>query len=244
MKLWENFKLRAWQLGGIEGRLCLDRAVLDKFLAAPLDMAPDFIPPPHFELRGGRGKDHPRYGRFAYAMARHYRPEYIVEVGTFAGGTAVGWARALVENQKGKLICIDRDVYSRGTFPQVTQQNLDRVGITTAQYELLSGDSRERLPQLAEQLPGQVDLYLVDGDHTYEGALSDITGGLSMMRPGGFVLVHDVDPGRRMDEQTPEHPHPVLEAFQDVVSQHGYQWCILKFIRKHLGIIRVAPAAH
>jgi predicted O-methyltransferase YrrM len=226
MKLWENFKLRAWQLGGIEGRLCLDRAVLDKFLAAPLDMAPDFIPPPHFELRGGRGKDHPRYGRFAYAMARHYRPEYIVEVGTFAGGTAVGWARALVENQKGKLICIDRDVYSRGTFPQVTQQNL------------------ERLPQLAEQLPGQVDIYLVDGDHTYEGALSDITGGLSMMRPGGFVLVHDVDPGRRMDEQTPEHPHPVLEAFQDVVSQHGYQWCILKFIRKHLGIIRVAPAAH
>ena len=240
MKLWENFKLRAWQLGEIEGELCFDRAVLDKFLAAPLDVLPDFVPPPHFRLRGGRGKDHPRYGRFAYSFARHYRPEHVVEVGTFAGGTAVGWARALVENQKGKLYCIDRDTYSTGTFPRVTRQNLERVGVTPAQYELICGDSREQLPQLVEQLRGQVDVYLVDGDHTYHGALADLTEGLPLLRPGGFVLVHDVDTARRMDEQTPEHPHPVHEAFHEVVDRHGFSWCILRFIRKHLGVFRVA----
>lgn len=240
MKIWENFKLRAWSLGDIEGELCFDRAVLDKLLAAPYDISPDFVPPPHFPLRRGRGKDHPRYSRFAYAFARHYRPENIVEVGTFAGGTAVGWARAMVENRKGKLYCIDRDIYSHGTFPQVTRQNLERVGITSARYELLCGDSREQLPLLVGRLAGQVDVYLVDGEHSYEGALSDLTCGLPLMRPGGFVLVHDVDTSRRMDEQTPEHPHPVHQAFHEFVAGHGYPWCILKFIRKHLGVFRVA----
>ena len=60
--------------------------------------------------------------------------------------------------------------------------------------------------------------------------------GLPMLKPGSFMLVHDIDRNRRMDEMTAEHPHPVYEAFQDVVRAQGYEWCILKFIRKHLGV--------
>ena len=210
MKLLENFKLRTWQLSQVEGELCFDRAVLDRFLAAPWDILPSFVPPPHFDLKGGRGKDHPRYGRFIYAFARHLRPEYIVEVGTFAGGTAIGWAQALKENGKGKLICIDHDSYARGTFPEVTERNLGQVGISPRQFELRSGDSRRHLPRLADELRGQVDIYLVDGDHTYEGARADMLEGLPMMKPGGYVLVHDVDCNRRMDEQNDRASAPGL----------------------------------
>jgi hypothetical protein len=42
-----------------------------------------------------------------------------------------------------------------------------------------------------------------------------------------------------MDEMTEEHPHPVFEAFSQVVDDHEFEWCILKFIRKHLGIMKV-----
>jgi hypothetical protein len=138
---------------------------------------------------------------------------------------------------------VDQDVYSSGTFPEVTGRNLHRVGLEESRFELRSGNSRELVPELASTLRGHVEVYLVDGDHTYEGALADIENGLGMMRPGGFILVHDVDRGRRMDEQTPEHPHPVYEAFHAAAARHGLSWCILKFIRKHLGVLRVPSSA-
>jgi predicted O-methyltransferase YrrM len=217
--------------------------VFEQLLAAPLDVLPGFEGPRNFQLRRGRGKDHPRYGRFVYAFARHYRPQCVVEVGTFAGGTAVGWGKALAENGTGRLICVDQDVYSAGTFPAVTRRNLTAAGLPSDRYELRGGNSRLVVPQLARELRSGVDVYLVDGDHTYDGALSDIENGLPMLRPGGFILVHDVDRGRRMDEATADHPHPVYEAFHTAAARHGLSWCILKFIRKHLGVLRLSAAA-
>ncbi len=236
---WENWRLKRRLFGAVDGELCIDRAVSEVMLAAPFDILPDFEGPPDSTLRLGRGRDHPRYGRFVYALARHYKPEYVVEVGTYAGGTAVGWAAALRVNGRGKLICVDKDVYTTDTFPAVTRRNLSRTGIGQDRYELMSGDSKTVVPQLAERLRRRVDLYLVDGDHTFEGASADIENGLPMIRPGGFILVHDVDCGRRMDEETADHPHPVYEAFMRAADEHGLRWCILKAIRKHLGVLKV-----
>ena len=190
------------------------------------------------KLRRGRGKDHPRYGRFVYALAKHYQPQTILEVGTFTGGTAIGWATALRENGSGQLICIDNDSYSKNTYPEITRRNLASTGLSDKRFELLNGDSQEILKGLEKRLRNQVDIYLVDGDHTYEGALADIEYGLPLVRPGGLILVHDVDPARAMGEATAQHPYPVLEAFNNVARKHGLQTCVLKFIRKHLGVIR------
>ncbi len=238
--LIENWKVRRRLFADVDGEPCIDRAVLDIMLSAPFDILPDFRPPPGITLRGGRGKDHPRYGRFVYALARHCRPDYVVEVGTFSGGTAVGWAAALKENRKGRLICVDNDTYSKGTYPTVARENISRTGLPEDRYELLSGDSKEIIPSLVGRLQGRVGLYLVDGDHTFEGARADIRNGLPMVGPGGFVLVHDLDRRRRMDEQTPEHPHPVHEAFMEAANEYRLDWCILRFIRKHLGLLRVS----
>ncbi|HUG66469.1 MAG TPA: class I SAM-dependent methyltransferase [Pirellulaceae bacterium] len=243
MKLFENLLLKAGQIRSIDGDLCIDHDVLDRFLAAPLDPLPEFEGAPNYQLKNnGRGKDHPRYGRFVYALARHYRPSYIVEVGTFAGGTAVGFAKAINENGRGKLICVDQDSYSNGTFPQVVKRNLARVGFSESKLQLCCGDSKEWLPTLAKTLKGKVDIVLVDGDHTYDGALADLKNAVPLVKPGGFILVHDVDRNRRMDEATAEHPHPVYEAFHRLVADQQLNWCILKFIRKHLGIIQVPGA--
>jgi len=244
LRVLENILLRTSQIRAIEGQMCFDSEVLENFLDAPYDPLPEFEGPPNYQLhRRGRGKDHPRYGRFVYALARHYQPERIVEIGTFAGGTAVGFGRALTENGAGQLICVDQDSYSRGTFPEVAQRNLERVGVPESQFRLCCGDSKQWLPKLGREFPGQIDLLLVDGDHTYEGALADLRNSLPLMRPGGLVLVHDVDRRRRMDEATDEHPHPVYEAFHAVAAEHQLDWCILKFIRKHLGVLRTPEQA-
>ncbi|MGH8500893.1 MAG: class I SAM-dependent methyltransferase [Gammaproteobacteria bacterium] len=239
IRILENFALKNWQLRAIEGPLRLDTRVFDAFLAAPYDLLPDFQGPANRNIKGGRGKDHPRYGRFIYAFAKTYAPELTVEVGTYCGGTAIGWAKAIVETGSGKLVCVDNDTYSHGSFPEIARKNLSGIGIGTDRYELLTGSSKQLIPELAGRLKGQVDMYMVDGDHTYEGALADIENGLPMLRPGAFVLVHDLDRGRQMDEQTSAHPFPVYEAFMKVIDDRKLEWIILKFIRKHLGIIRV-----
>lgn len=236
-KTWLKVRLKT----GVEGNLCFDPAVFSIFESAPHDILPDFQAPEGYKWqKNPRGKDHPRYGRFVYAFAKHYKPDFIVEVGTDTGGTAVGWARALIENQKGKLICVDMDAYSQNTYPRSVQINLAKTGLPHRQVDLRSGNSRELIPALSKELKGQVDIYLVDGDHTYEGALADIENGLAMMKPGGFILVHDIDRFRPMNEATKEHPTPVYEAFQHVAAKNHYASCVLRFIRKHLGVIRVS----
>jgi predicted O-methyltransferase YrrM len=235
----ETFRLQNWEMSNVDGQLTLDPKLRNNFLSAPFDLLPNFEGPPGSTLKGGRGKDHPRYGRFIYAFGRTYKPELVVEVGTFAGGTAIGWTKAFLENGKGRLISVDNDTYSKDTYPTITQRNLEKVGVRPGQVEFKNGDSKVLVPELAKTYSKKVDIYLVDGDHAYEGALADIRNGLPMVKPGGFILVHDVDRGRRMDEMTPEHPEPVYEAFHQVVREHKLSWCILRYIRKHLGVMRI-----
>ncbi|MDC0357870.1 class I SAM-dependent methyltransferase [Oligoflexia bacterium] len=236
----ENLKLKTWSFRQVEGSLQLPPGIFAEMLAAPIDVLPEFEGSPNMGTRTPRGKDHPRYGRMIYALARTLQPKLIVEVGTSAGGTAVAWAKYLHENGSGRLVCVDNNSYAKGVYPDVTERNLRRVGLASDRYELLSGDSRELVPRLAQDLKEQVDAYLVDGDHTYAGALADMEDGLPMLKQGGIMAVHDVDRGRRMREATTEHPYPVYEAFMDFTHKHDFNWCILKFIRKHLGIISVS----
>lgn len=235
-KAFENFRLEHGKFNRVEGKLCFDPKVMELMLKAPLDLLPGFQGPSGRKAK--RGKEHPRLGRFVYALARHYNPQLILEVGTSLGGTAVGWAAALRDNQKGTLLCIDQDVYCPGVYPAITRNNLLATGLSEDRFDLRWGDSHKLLPQLIQKLKQKVDIYLVDGDHTYEGAYLDLALGLPLIKPGGFILVHDVDRGRKMAERTKEHPYPVYEAFMEAVEKENLEWCILKFIRKHLGVIR------
>ncbi len=219
-----------------------DPALLALFRSLRRDPLPDFRGVARMS-RGGRGMDHPRYGRFIHAFGRHVRPAEVLEVGTYAGGTAVGWARAMVENGVGRLTCVDNDSYSRGVYPAMVAANLARVGLPPERVRLLNGDARRELPNLIPELGGRVDAYLIDADHTYEGAMADLRDGRPLIRRGGWILVHDVDPGRAMREATPAHPTPVLDAVRDFIREEAVKdWYVLEFIRKHLAVLRMPQA--
>jgi predicted O-methyltransferase YrrM len=237
MGFFENTYLRYFGIKDVDGPLTLENELVDLFLSSVEDPLPNFHGPA--DLKGGRGRDHPRYGRWVYALAAFYEPEVVVEVGTYAGGTAAGWARALKENGKGRLVCIDNDTYSSGTYPAVTKRNLEEVGLEESRFDLRCGDAQEIVPRIAQELRKKVDMYLVDGDHHYERALADMGNGLPMLKSGGILLVHDVDRTRKMVEATEDHPCPVYEAFEKIVDDNDFEWCILRFIRKHLGMVRI-----
>jgi len=138
------------------------------------------------------------------------------------------------------LICIDNGKGVPQSFPDVARRNIMSTGLEDTRFDLMQEDSMSAVPRLASQLKGKVGIYLVDAAHTFEAALADIEQGLPMMRVGAFILVHDVDTGLNLGtERSTEHPNPVFEAFRKVASDNNFEWCILKFIRKHLGVMRV-----
>ncbi len=146
-RLWLRRAVRAAMPGDLE----LPEEVYETFLEAPRDICPDFEGPER--LWKGRGGDHPRYGRFCYALARATRPGLVVEVGSFAGGTVVGWARAMAETGTGRLICVDNDSYASGTYPEKTRANVARTGLEEDRVEFRNGDACEVLPGLARERP-------------------------------------------------------------------------------------------
>ncbi len=237
---FENLYLRWLGLRNVRGSLRLPPQVFETFLGAPYDPSPDFALPAKWKRRE---HDHPRYSRFCYAFARATGARRILEVGSSAGGTTAGWARALAEggaDPPPHLVCVDNDSYNEGVYPQLTGVNIERVGLKLRRVTFHNGDSGKLLPEIRDRYRHYFDIYLVDANHTFDGALADMENGLPMVAPGGWVVVHDVDRGRRMAEATAEHPAPVYDAFMDFASRHGGDWCILGFIRKHLGIVRVS----
>jgi len=242
---WLSSRVKAWAPLGfglgwrVAGPSRPDPALLALFQSLPADPLPEFSGREGMS-HGGRGRDHPRYGRFIHAFGRHHRPAEVLEVGTYAGGTSVGWAKAMLENGTGRLTCVDNDSYSKGIYPSKVTANLNRLGFPMDRVRLLNGDSRVLLPGLMQDLGGRVDAYLVDADHTFEGALVDLRGGRPLMRSGGWVLVHDVDHQRGMPEATARHPAPVAEAVQQFIqSEKVTEWYVLEFIRKHLAVLRM-----
>jgi len=239
---FENLYLRTVGLRQVSGSLRLPPSVFASFLAAPWDPSPDFALPAKWKRRE---HDHPRYARFCYALARGTRARRILEVGSSAGGTTAGWARALAETDAEgggpvHLVCVDDDSYEPGVYPTLTARNVERVGLAPASVTFERGDSTSCLQRVRERHPGYFDIYLVDAGHTYEAALGDLENGLAAVRPGGLIAVHDVDRSRPMPEATAEHPAPVFDAVRDFVRGHGFETCTLGFVRKHLAIVRVA----
>lgn len=238
---FENAWLRAIGLRQVSGSLRLPAAVFEAFLAAPWDPSPDFALPAKWKRRA---REHPRYARFCYALARGTGARRILEVGSSSGGTTAGWARALGEAAAGgaavHLVCVDNDSYEPGVYPAITARNVERVGLALDRVTFERGDSASCLRGVAAARPRYFDVYLVDAGHTYEEATGDLELGLPAVRPGGLIAVHDVDRARAMPEATAAHPAPVYDAVHDFTRAHGFESCTLRFVRKHLAIVRVA----
>lgn len=101
------------------------------------------------------------------------------------------------------------------------------------QWSFTAGNSRE----ISGFAYPALDTLFVDGDHTYEGALSDLMSFGPSVRSGGLILVHDV---LKPDKPKPWGDFPgVSQAFLRFLSVTGWS----ATVRPHswgLGIV-VAP---
>jgi predicted O-methyltransferase YrrM len=114
----------------------------------------------------------------------------IVEIGRYNGGSTLVFALA---NTKVPIHSIDIAPQDDELLRRVLADH--GVGDNV---HLLVGDSQRG--EFSEIAPGSYDLLLIDGDHSYEGCLADLTKWWPGLAEGGGVLLHDCYHGSEVQE--------------------------------------------
>lgn len=117
-----------------------------------------------------------------YALAVGANARQILEIGTSDGTSTLALLKAACEVD-GHVTSIDiSDV-------PVAEALVDRFGLRP-RWTFLHGDSHDVLPAFRRE-KRWFDLILVDGDHTYAGALRDVEDCAAMLKWDGILLFHD-----------------------------------------------------
>lgn len=124
---------------------------------------------------------------FLYAFIRAIKPQNVVEVGTYRGFAACWMARALQENNTGKLHCIDNfslkeHVERYGDPREHLEENLSTLGIREW-VEIHEGESSD-----PAMWPEKVDMAYIDGWHSYNAVRDDF---LTAKDRGAYLLALD-----------------------------------------------------
>jgi len=128
------------------------------------------------------------------ARVQHLRPRVILEIGTARGGLL--YALAQVADANARLISIDLPgaLNGGGQF-DFEREVFASFAATTQEVVCIVGDSHTpRVSSvLDEVLDGsEIDLLVIDGDHSYEGVRSDLVEFGRRVHPSGLVALHDI----------------------------------------------------
>jgi len=135
-----------------------------------------------------------------YALIYAIRPERYLEIGSWEGGSALTVVAAMdAAKTRGVVICVDpKPNFAEGLVKQIRH----RAKIITAY-------SPDALPEAQRAADGVFDFVLIDGDHSYLGALSDARGVMRHITDDAWILVHD------------SHNPIVTRAIDDFVGEYG-----------------------
>lgn len=118
-------------------------------------------------------------GRFLSMISHMIRPEFILEIGTYTGYSAICLSEGL--SNTGKLVTIDNN---RELEPILQKYLLKSE--KAKQVKILFGNASEIIPTL----PDQIDLVFIDADKENYAFYFDLV--IDKVRSGGFILADNV----------------------------------------------------
>jgi len=123
------------------------------------------------------------FSHFLYTLARDY-PEVstIVEIGSANGVSTNSFLYGLHDRAKSpkRTILYSIDINDCSETADVDNDIKDR-------WKFIRGDSTKMIWD-----KGQIDILLIDGDHSYEAVKADYKNFEPFVRRGGMILLHDV----------------------------------------------------
>ena len=138
-------------------------------------------------------------------------PFHILEMGSWAGGSAITWAEALTRSHQanGRVVCVDpwKPYFDMAKRPDAAvYREMSEALAKDTIYDLflhniaasghahivlpLRGSSTVMLPALPRKY---FDLIFVDGDHSYAAVLADITAAAGLIKDGGILCGDDLE---------------------------------------------------
>lgn len=128
--------------------------------------------------------------RAAWCLIHHLDARKVVETGVGHGLTSRFILKALAHRSDSHLWSID---FPSPLHPEVHHQ----IGVAVDdadrdRWTYIKGQSRQRLPALLEKI-GPIDLFVHDSRHTTDNVLFELRQAWAALRPGGAVLVDDID---------------------------------------------------
>lgn len=115
------------------------------------------------------------------------KPKYVLEIGTYNGGTLFMWAHLTKE----KVVTCDlrNPPHRKELYKKFTPQG------SSCQIVALEGDSHDK--NFKEKVYSEfgehkLDFLFIDGDHTEAGVESDFNNYKELVRQGGIIAFHDI----------------------------------------------------
>jgi predicted O-methyltransferase YrrM len=151
--------------------------------------------------------------RAAWCVALHRRPSIVLETGVARGVTSRVVLEALSRNGRGHLWSID--------LPHPFDRSLHaQTGAAIpasfrSRWTYVKGSSRRRLPGLLREL-GKIDLFIHDSLHTARNTRFEMERTLSVLSPGGIMIVDDIGTHQAFADFVREFP-----SLKSVVCPHS-----------------------
>ena len=175
-----------------------------------------------------------RHQYFLPALKRSRASGDILEIGSWAGASAVIWAAALKSTgSPGRLVCVDpwlpyfdlkangAKVYAamnhaaeRGLVLPLFRHNLRAAGVTDI-VDVRIGTSKQILPAIPD---ASFALIYIDGSHAFEDVLYDIQQAKRLIKPGGAICGDDLE--RQAKDMAPETLAADVQSGRDYIGYH------------------------
>jgi cephalosporin hydroxylase len=145
------------------------------------------------------------------------KPDFIVEAGTYRGGSAILWASILMHiNPEGRIITID--INNLTTKPARNHPLWEKVTF------ILGGSTDpETVEQVTRMVEGKRVLVILDSLHTAEHVLDELRAYAPLVPEGSYIVVQDT--AGFMDPRPSGWPWEACETF---VAESGGEWIIDK----------------
>ena len=124
----------------------------------------------------------PQDGRFLRIMAESMNAKNVVEIGTSTGYSGIWFGMAL-QKTGGKLTTYEIDAQRAAT----ARANFKKAGMAGV-ITLVEGDAHEEVKKLKDS----IDILFLDADK--EGYIDYLDKLLPLVRPGGLVIAHNINP--------------------------------------------------
>lgn len=121
------------------------------------------------------------------------RPKKIIEIGTAKGGTLFLFSQ--IADVNSTILSVDRNHYLKNEldlfreFGRNSNINIHNISLNTSHINFKTISKHLCLES-------NIDLLFIDADHSYEGVKHDFETFFPLVRVGGIVGFHDINPDR------------------------------------------------